>query len=108
MPTLNQAEPSDRAEQDNEGGGGQNPPIENAEEEHHSLEKSNTPPAEGFQEHLPPTPSDGRSHPSFHRLVLLGCLLIVFCTAHSEHQASRAHVQSEEAQLLSDGMFFFF
>ena len=59
---LNQAEPSERAEPENDGGPAPNDPVENAEEEHHSLEKSPTPPAqdnEGFQNNPPPTPSDG-------------------------------------------------
>ena len=57
---LNQAEPSDRAEQDNEGGGNQEPPVHNVEEEHHSVDKSKDPPAEGFQDRSHRTPSDGK------------------------------------------------
>ena len=56
---LNQAEPSDRAEQDNEGGGNQEPPVHNVEEETHSLSKSKDPPVEMFEERSHKTPSDG-------------------------------------------------
>ena len=51
---LNQAEPSDRAEQEN-----QEPPVHNVEEEPHSLDKSKDPPVEMFEERSHKTPSDG-------------------------------------------------